>query len=145
MKFAKVMLSQVSIHRGDLGLHPGDLCPGGGISVQGVSVQEGVCPRVSVQGDLCPEGSLSKGISVQGGFLHGGSLHGGSLSRGSLSRGSLPGGSLSIGSVPWTETPRTIMSVQYASYWNAFLFCHDCTFVIRIKNRHNIVCCFATC
>ena len=55
------------------------LCPGGSLSrrviVQVVSVQEGLCPAVSVRGSLCPGGSLS-----------GESLSGESLSRGSLSR-----------------------------------------------------------
>ena len=55
----------------------------GEVSIQGVSVQEGLCPGVG----LCPEGSL-----------YGGSLYGGSLSRGvSIQGGLCPGGSLSRG------------------------------------------------
>ena len=65
---------------------------------------------VSVQGDLCPEGSLS------GGSLSGGSLSGGSLSRGLCLGGICPGGSLS------GRPSHTVTRVRYASYWNAFLF-----------------------
>ena len=51
----------------------GCLCPGG-VSVQRGVCLGGFCPgEVSVQGclcpgGLCPEGSLSRGVSVQGGF-----------------------------------------------------------------------------
>ena len=73
----------------------------------GVSVQRGLCPRC-----LCPEGSLSRGVSVQG--------VGGSLSRGSVSSGVCvqwglcPGGSLSRGLCPGVLYP--VMSRWYASY-----------------------------
>ena len=91
-----------------------------GVSLQGISVWEG--------GSLSG-GSLSWGVSVQGGLCLGVSLWGGlclgSLSRGSLSRGSLSGGSLSEGSlsrgISVRETPRTVRRGRYASYWNAFL------------------------
>ena len=75
MKFAKVMFSQVSV------------CPQGG---------------VSVQGGLCPGGSLFRGVSLQGRSLSG--------------RGLCPGGGLCQGD------PHTVTYGQYASYWNAFLF-----------------------
>ena len=97
-----------------------------GVTVQrGVSVQEGLCPEgvsvqgVSVQGSLCPEGgSLSRGSLTRGSLSRGGSLPRGSLSRGSLSRGSLSRG-LCKGD---RDTPCTVTSGQYSSYWNAFLF-----------------------
>ena len=57
----------------------GGLCPGGyvhGVSVQGFLCPPcvhlylvGLCPEVSVLLSICPEGSLSRGISVQGGSL----------------------------------------------------------------------------
>ena len=56
------------------------------------------------RGDLCPWGSLSKGVSVQRISVQGISV------KGSLSRG-----------VSVRETPRTVTSGRYASYWNAFL------------------------
>ena len=94
-----------------------------GVSVSGVVSVKGV--SAWVWGSLSGE-SLSTGVSVQGG------LSGGSLSRGSLFRevsvqghlctgGSLSGGSL-LARHPWTETPHTVTSGQYVSYWNAFLF-----------------------
>ena len=49
---------------------------------------------------LCPEGLCPRG----------------SLSWGSPSRG------VSVQGVPVIETPHTVMSRQYASYWNAFVF-----------------------
>ena len=70
------------------------LCPGGGGSIWG-----SLSGVVSVQMGPCPEGTLSRG-----------SLSGGSLSGGSLSRG-----------VSVRETPRTVKSGRYASYWNAYL------------------------
>ena len=95
------------------------LCPGGSQSL-GVSVQ-----GVSVQGDLCPgesvQGGLSRGVSVMGALCPGGLSHGGSLSRGISVQGGLSRGSLSKG-VSVTETPHMVMSVWYTSYWNAFLF-----------------------
>ena len=98
-----------------------------GVSVQGVSVQGGLCPGgVSVQGSLSPEGGLclgvflSKGISVQRGVsVWGVSVQGG-LSPGE--RGVSVWGVVSVRETPRTKTPRTAMSVRYASYWNAFLF-----------------------
>ena len=69
-----------------------------------VSVQGGLCLRgVSVQGGLCPRLGLCPG----------GSLSWGVFVWGSLSRG-----------VSVTETPCTVMSRQYTSYWNLFLFVH---------------------
>ena len=74
---------------------------GGLVSVQGGFLSGGLCPGgVSVQRGPCPEGSLSRGVSVWGV-----SVHGGSLSRG----------------VSVRETPRTVKSGRYASYWNAYL------------------------
>ena len=74
---------------------------------RGVSVPGGLHYwGVSIPGDLRPGGSLSGGVSVQGDLCLGGSL----------SRGSLSGG-FSV-----METPHTVRSGQYASYWNAFLF-----------------------
>ena len=64
-KFAKVMFSQVFVcPQGGGGL---GLCPGG-VSIQGVSVRGGgsLSMGVSIQGGLCPGGSLSSGVSVQG-------------------------------------------------------------------------------
>ena len=74
-KFSKVMFSQVFVCplggggvsvQGE-GSLSGGLCPGGSLSrglyPRGVSVQ-----GVSIQGGLCPRGSLSKGVSVQGGL-----------------------------------------------------------------------------
>ena len=75
-----------------------------GVSIQGVSVQGGLCPGMSLfRGSLSREGSLSKGVSVQGGLCpgrgslsrEGVSVQGGGLcpGRGSLSRGvSVQGG-----------------------------------------------------
>ena len=89
----KVIISQVcvknSVHRGVSAPACTSCHMTKGVSVQGgpiwgVSVQESLCPGVSLSG-----GSLSRGVSVQG---EGGSLSRGSLSRGSLSRGSLSGG-----------------------------------------------------
>ena len=67
---------------------------GGGVSVsiRGVSVPRG----------LCPGGISVQGLSVQRGFL---------------SRGV----SLSIGGFSVRETPSTVTSGRYASYWNSFL------------------------
>ena len=70
------------------------LCPGE-LSVQGIAVQEGLCPWAAP----CQGGSLSREFSVQGGLCPGSFLsRGGSLARelsvqgGSLSRGSLSTG-----------------------------------------------------
>ena len=60
----------------------------------------GLCPGVSVQGSLCPEGVSVHGVSVQRG----------SLSRGSLSR-----------RVSVRETPPTVTSGRQASCWTTFL------------------------
>ena len=59
-------------------------------------------------------GSLSRGISVQGGLCPRGSLSSRSLFRGSLSRDLCPGESLS------EKHPCTVTSGRYASYCNAF-------------------------
>ena len=50
--------------------------------------------RVSVQGDLYPGGSLSRGVSVQ---------------------------RVSVSTFLSRETPRTVARGRYASYWNTFL------------------------
>ena len=81
----------------------GGLCPGGEVSVQG----GGLCPGGSLSREVIytwslSRGSLSRGVSVQGVSV-----------RGSL----CPGGSLSLS----RETPRTVTSGRYTSYWNAFL------------------------
>ena len=50
---------------------PGPMVSVQGVSVQGVSLRWGLCLGVSVQvmrWGLCPRGSLSKGISIGGGF-----------------------------------------------------------------------------
>ena len=90
----------------------GDLCPGGSLS-RGVSVG-GSLPRsvVSVQEwSLCPEvESLSRGTSVWGRV----SVQGISV-RGSLSRGGL------CQRDPQQRPPRMVKGGRYASYWNAFL------------------------
>ena len=78
----------------------GGLCLGVGVSVQGVSVQGGLCPRGSLSGGLCPGGLCSgglclgvsvwrvsvqgvsvwrvsvQGVSVQGGLCHEDPQHG---------------------------------------------------------------------
>ena len=92
---------------------PGSLCP-----------EESLSWGVSVLGGLCPGGSLSWVVSVLGGLCPG------SLSRGALSRqvsvqgGSCPGGlclGIPVRETPQTETHHTVKSGWYASYWNAFL------------------------
>ena len=103
-----------SLSRG--GSEKGSPCLGGlciGVSAQGVSVWEGLCPGGSLsRGSL--SGGLCLGVSVQGGLCLGGSLSLGSLCRPSLSRGSLSGGS--------GRPPRTVTSGRYAPDWNTFLF-----------------------
>ena len=82
-----------------------------------------MCPQVFVcpqgGGHLCPRGSLSRGDICPGRGLCPGEC----LSRevGLCPRVSLSGGSLSGGSLSMTETPCTVKSEWYASYWNAFL------------------------
>ena len=76
----------------------------------------GLCPsihhRSHDQGGLCPEGSLSRGISVQGDFCLGGLCPGG-LCRGGLCLGDLcPEGSLSM-----TETPPYERVVRILLEW----------------------------
>ena len=87
---------QVSVS-GGVSVQGGSVCGGclsrGGLCLWGVSVQGRFCLGVSVQGGLCRGGSQSRGVSVQGG---------------------------SVRSV--TESPRTVTSGRYASYWNAFLY-----------------------
>ena len=73
---------------------------------------------VSVPGGL----SLSRGVSVQGDLYLGGLCLGGSMSRGGLCPGvSVQGVSVHGGSLSWIP-PCTVMSGQYASYWNTSLF-----------------------
>ena len=71
-----------------------------------------------------PQVTWPRGVSVWGGVLcPGGSLSGGVCPEG-VSRG--PGGlcpeGVSVRGVSVRETPRTVTSGWYASYWNAFLF-----------------------
>ena len=114
---------------GGLGLCRGDFGPGG-IPVPGGSILSGgVCPGslclgVSVQGGLCPGGLCPRRVSVQGGLCLGGAL-------------------LCPGSLSW-RPPRTVMSGQYASYWNAFLLrlIAQCTPKVSITNigiSHNVI------
>ena len=90
----KVMFSQVCVKNS---VHGG----------WGVCVPACTTGHITRGGGLCPGGVLSRA----------GPCPGGSLSR----RGSLSGGSLSRG-VSVRETPHTVASGWYASYWNAFLF-----------------------
>ena len=84
-----------------------------GISVQGVSVHRSLSRGISVQGGLCPGGSLSKGVSVQGVYIQRGLCPRGSLSKGffvqvgSLSRGSLLW-ALCLGESLSRETPSSL-------------------------------------
>ena len=126
------------------------VCPQGGVSV----TVRGFLSRgeVSVQGDLCSggslsrEGFLSRGISVQEGLCPGGLCPGGlcpgglcpgrSLSRGVSVQGSpCPGGGplsregsqsgdlCQGGGAEGGSLSRGIG--RYASYWNALLFCFN--------------------
>ena len=82
-----------------------------GVSVQGVSVPacttghmtRGVCPMGLVQGGLCWGGLCPRGV-CPGGWSRGVSVH--------------PG--VSLCGVSVRETPHTVTSGWYASYWNAF-------------------------
>ena len=70
------------------------VCPpggGGSVPVQGVSVQWSLS-RGSLSRGLCPAGSLSSLVSVQGGLCSWGVSVQGSLSRGVSVQGSLSGG-----------------------------------------------------
>ena len=128
---------------------------GGAVSVQGISVQGGLCLGVSVQlglcpggafcpGAFCPGGSLSRGssvwrlsvwgVSVQGALCPGDLCPEGSLSRGAsvwrVSVGGLgPGGSLSRG-VSLTETPLWTESQTCVKT----VPCHN--FIAGGNNRH---------
>ena len=105
----------VSVQRGSLS--KGGLCPEGSMS-RGVYVQGFLSRAVSVQGESLSRGwSLSKDFSVQGGLCARGSLSRWSLSRDSLSRETPPG----------HRPPYTLTSWQYASYWTAFLLKSECT------------------
>ena len=73
------MFSQVCVKNS---VHRGVSVPAYTTHDQGVSVQGSLSSGVSVQGGLCPVGSLSGGVSVQGGLCP----------RRSLSRGLYPGG-----------------------------------------------------
>ena len=77
----------------------------GGLYLGG-SLSRGSHDRGSLSG-----GSLSRGVSVQGGLCPGGFCPGG-----------LCPGVVSVQGGLYQGDPRTIMSGQYASYWNAFLF-----------------------
>ena len=98
---------------------------------------QGVSVRGSLSGSLCPLGSLSRGVSVQGVSVWGVSVQGvsvqsgvsvwgvsvrGSLLGGSLSRRSLLGEGLCPGRSLSGRHPHMVISRQYTSYWNAFLF-----------------------
>ena len=102
----------------------------------------------SLSRGLCPDRSLSRGFSIQGGLFSRGVSVWGSVSRGPLSvqgiclcpGGLCPGGSVSRGYLcPWGVSlsrvvslrgegglcqgdPHTVMCGRYASYWNAFLY-----------------------
>ena len=84
------------------GFCPWGFCPEGGLCRGGLCLGD-LCP-----GGLCPGGSLSsgRGVSVQGG--------------GWCPRGLCLG--VSVQGVSVRETPYTVTSGRYASYWNAFLF-----------------------
>ena len=117
-----------SLSRGSLspaGLSPRESLSKG-VSVQGVSVQKGVSVQgVFVQLDLCLGGSVQgESLSIESLCLGGvsdqwGLCPGISLSRGSLSRGVSVQGGLCLGSLSARQC--TVMCGQYASYWNAFL------------------------
>ena len=79
----------------------------------------GFCPGGLCPGSLYPGGSLFRGVSVQRGYLSQGFLSRETVSRG---RGLCRGGGLCPGGVSVRETPSTVTSGQYTSYWNAFLF-----------------------
>ena len=64
---------------------------------------------------LAPANEVCEGYVFTGVCL---STGGGSPSGGGL----CPGEEVSVRETPQTETPRTVMSRRYASYWNAFLF-----------------------
>ena len=98
---------------------------------------QGVSVRGSLSGSLCPLGSLSRGVSVQGVSVWGVSVQGvsvqsgvsvwgvsvrGSLLGGSLSGRSLLGEGLCPGRSLSGRHPHMVISRQYTSYWNAFLF-----------------------
>ena len=78
---------------------------------------EGLCPcmyhRSHDQGGLCPGDLCPGGICLEGGVCPVKRCPGGSLS----ARRSLSGRGVSV-----RETPYTVTSGRYASYWNAFLF-----------------------
>ena len=66
---------------------------GGGSLSRGVSVQGGLCRGVSLSKGVSVQGCLCPGVSVQGDLCPGGLWPGGSLSRGvSVQRGSLSSG-----------------------------------------------------
>ena len=94
----------LSVYRGGLSLCPGGLCPGGSLS-RGVFVQGGFCP-----GDLCPGGSLSRGslsrqVSVWEGLCpEGVSVQGVSLSKGF----SVHGGFFSVTETPLDDNERAV-------------------------------------
>ena len=111
-------------------VHGGSLCPNmhhrshdQGVSVLGVSVWGSLSGGL-FPGGLC-HGGLCLGVSFQGASVLVVSVWG-SLSRGSLSRGiSVYGVSFWWGLCPVgvsvMETPRTVKSGRYESYWNTFL------------------------
>ena len=66
--------------QGGLCLGGGGLCPGGWVSVQGISVQWCLCPVGSLARGSLSSGVSVQGVSVQGGLCPGGLCPGGSLS-----------------------------------------------------------------
>ena len=79
------------------------------VSVQGVSLQWGLCPEGLCRGKSLSRGSLSSGVPVQGVLIQE------TPSRESVtSRISVQGGS---------RPPPLLRSGWYTSYWNAFLCC----------------------
>ena len=61
---------------------------------------------------LCTTGHMTGGVSVQGGLC---------LTELSVQVGLCPGAGVSVWGVSVRETPCTVMSRWFASYWNAFL------------------------
>ena len=71
--------------------------------------------------------NVSRILSTGGGGISVPACTTGHMTRGSLCPGGLPGGvsvqgGLCQGETPPTETPHTVTSGRYESYWNAFLF-----------------------
>ena len=87
-EFFKTESTNMKLWQGNVFYTCVSFCSRGRVSVQGVSVQGGLCPglslsRWSLSGkSLSREGSLSRGVSVHGGSMSMGvSFHGVSMSR----------------------------------------------------------------